>query len=65
MTTRKPKPHSETAFVPMSTKGVPYLALGYVQETASAARLAFGGQRWDQYRREGWRIVKVKIEVIS
>lgn len=62
---RKPKPHSETAFVPMSTRGIPYFATVYTRWTAREARKDFSGQLgWEYYRLQGWRIVKVRIEVI-
>lgn len=65
MITRKPA-YSETAFVPMSTRGKPYFATGCVRWTAGEARRAFTIDRieWRREYRQGWRIVKVKVEVI-
>lgn len=64
---RKPKPHSEPAFVPMSTRGKPYFATGCVRWTAGEARRAFTIDRveWRREYRQGWRIVKVRISVLT
>ncbi len=66
---RKPRPHSETAYLPMNDYGAgePQFSLLDVRALARDARNSMaceypGG--WAECKKLGWRIVKVKIEVI-
>ena len=72
MTKRKPPRHSQTAYVPMNDgrhqrDRKPWFHVQSVAPSAAEARRIFSpdADEWKKlFRADGWRIIKVKIEVM-